>query len=57
MSGGHIPLTPALLQAMAREAAEQGIPLDEAAAHLAHAPDLCEVFAVAYRAAAQAEVA
>lgn len=49
--------TTADLQAMAREAAEQGIPLDEAAAHLVHAPKLYEAFAEAYRAVAQAEVA
>ena len=57
MSGGHIPLTTDLLKAMAREAAEQGIPLEEAAAHLAHAPKLYEAFAEAYGAAVQAEVA
>lgn len=51
------PLTPEALRASARAAAEQGIPLDEAHAHLAHEPALREQFEAAYTAALQAEVA
>lgn len=49
--------TAAHTEADARAAAEQGIPLDEAVAHLAHDADLSQDFAEAYRAALQAEVA
>jgi len=51
------PLTPEALRASARAAAQQGIPLDEAHAHLAHEPALREQFEAAYTAALQAEVA
>jgi hypothetical protein len=51
------PLTTAVLQQQAREAAEQGIPLEEAHAHLAHDSKLREQFDGFYAAALQAEVA
>lgn len=51
------PLSEEALRASARAAAEQGIPLDEAHAHLAHEPALREQFEAAYTAALQAEVA
>ncbi|MGB3882021.1 MAG: hypothetical protein WA955_15735 [Diaphorobacter nitroreducens] len=51
------PLTPDALRSCARAAAKQGIPLEEAHAHLAHEPALREQFEAAYTAALQAEVA
>lgn len=51
------PLTPEALRASARAAAEQGIPLEEARAHLAHDPVLRAQFDRAYDAALLAEVA
>lgn len=44
------PLTTDLLQAQAVAAAEQGIPLAEACAHIAHDPKLAKAFADAYEA-------
>lgn len=57
MANTIFPLTTAVLEQQAREAAEQGIPLDEAHAHLAHDSTLREQFDGFYRAALQAEVA
>lgn len=51
------PLTIEALRASARSAAEQGIPLEEAHAHLAHEPALRAQFDRAYDAALLAEVA
>lgn len=51
------PLTLEALRASARSAAEQGIPLEEAHAHLAHEPALRLQFDRAYDAALLAEVA
>lgn len=50
-------LTLEALRSSARSAAEQGIPLEEARAHLAHEPALRVQFDRAYDAALQAEVA
>lgn len=57
MASTIFPLTTAVLQQQAREAAEQGVPLPEAHAHLAHDSTLREQFDGFYRAALQAEVA
>lgn len=51
------PLTLEALRASARAAAEQGIPLEEARAHLEHDPVLRAQFDLAYDAALLAEVA
>lgn len=51
------PITDDDIQAIASEAAEQGIPLEEAHAHLKHESLLREQFDAAYHAALQSEVA
>lgn len=51
------PLTPEALRASACAAAEQGIPLEEARAHLAHDPALRAQFDKAYNVALLAELA
>lgn len=51
------PLTIEALRVSARAAAEQGIPLEEARAHLEHDPVLRAQFDLAYDAALLAEVA
>ena len=51
------PLTAEALRSSARAAAEQGIPLEEARAHLAHEPALRAMFDKAYEAELLAEVA
>lgn len=51
------PLTTEALRASARAAAEQGIPLEEARAHLAHDPALRAQFDQAYKAELMVEVA
>lgn len=49
------PLTLEALHAQARHAAEQGIPLEEACAHLAHDAALSGAFTKAYAQGALAE--
>lgn len=51
------PLTPEALRASACAAAEQGIPLEEARAHLVHEPELRAKFDRAYEEALQLEAA
>ena len=54
MAANIFPLTTAVLEQHARDAAEQGIPLDEAHAHLKHESLLREQFDAADRAALDA---